>query len=108
MSVWSRGRYLMFRLSSSASTSSGMRPFTRTAYMPRTYLAKCAVGQDCALTRTKEGSRTYPLPPGNPACFWVYYRNHTIEVGCGARLHSVRSTSHLQVEKASLQHEPRK
>lgn len=39
-SVPSRGRYLMFRFSSSASTSSGIRPLTRTAYIPRTYLAR--------------------------------------------------------------------
>ena len=38
-SVWSRGRYLIPRLSSSASTSSGIRPLTRTAYIPRTYFA---------------------------------------------------------------------
>jgi len=37
ISVWSLGRYLIPRLSSSASTSSGTRPFTRTAYIPRTY-----------------------------------------------------------------------
>lgn len=38
-SVWSRGRYLIPRLSNSASTSSGIRPLTRTAYIPRTYFA---------------------------------------------------------------------
>jgi hypothetical protein len=38
-SVWSRARYLIPRLSSVSSTSSGMRPRTRAAYIPRTYFA---------------------------------------------------------------------
>jgi len=45
-SVWSLGRYLIPRLSSSASTSSGTRPLTRTAYMPRTYLAGWKISDD--------------------------------------------------------------
>ena len=39
ISVWSLGRYLMSRLSSSASTSSGIRPLNLTAYIPRAYFA---------------------------------------------------------------------
>ena len=38
-SVWSRGRYLMPCDSSSCSTSSGIRPFTVIAYIPRAYLS---------------------------------------------------------------------
>jgi hypothetical protein len=56
ISVWSRGLYLISRLSSSASTSSGMRPLTLTAYIPLAYLA---VGQMCqtGLKLCTRGSR---------------------------------------------------
>ena len=74
---------------SSCSTSSGTRPFTRTAYMPRTYLAKRrreqSVNKNQKNTRNskkdiyiyiinktlkkeakKEKKRTGSLPSGNP------------------------------------------
>lgn len=109
-------------LSSSASTSSGTRPFTRTAYIPRTYFAiwirkrilsdryssSMHIGWNVVQERrgdaqdgsgVKEGKErrrlTCPLPPRHPARLGVDHRDDTVEIGRRADLNTIRRAFHL-------------
>lgn len=90
----SRGRYLMLRLSSSASTSSGTRPFTRTAYIPRAYFAMTALSGHVLYAGKRRGL-TCSLPPCHPALLRVDDRNDTLKMSSCARLNPVRIALHL-------------
>jgi hypothetical protein len=83
-SVWSLCRYRIPRFSRSASISSGIRPFTRTAYIPRAYFA---VGGEVSQTSPRigfKGVRTCSLPPCHPAAVRVNHRDDTLEERCCA------------------------
>ena len=83
------------RLSSSASTSSGILPFTRTAYIPRTYFAEQNISN---VTNDWEDFviRTCSLPPCHPARFRINDCDDAVEMcGC-AGLYSISIAFHLQ------------
>ena len=94
MSVWSRGRYLIPRFSSSASTSSGTRPFTRTAYTPRTYFATIPQHPSARIPQATKKTLTRPLPPRHPA-LTVHDRDDALKVRRRARRDAVLALLHL-------------
>ena len=83
----------MPRFSSSVSTSSGTRPLTRTAYMPRTYFAKTpsvrGPGSENLLRFTSS------LPACYPTGLWIDNRDDAIKVGRSANGNTIWGSFHL-------------
>lgn len=78
-SVWSLCRYRIPRFSRSASISSGIRPFTRTAYIPRAYFAVDGEVSQTSPRNDPGRVRTCSLPPRHPAAIRINHRDDTLE-----------------------------